>query len=169
MFGVNINYCLYCLCAYSNVWSTLYKPLSYTNIKRIFNVFSKSIPSGKNNNIGINKSKCLWNGLTYFPNHCRTVPFDAPSTSLARLAGSFDGVVGSFQRASNSLVGRLDGPFNLSHIHLHKQSFSHLHSSMPIPPSHVHSQNTHPSAPFRLVLTRTLVGNHSQGCKWHKM
>lgn len=87
---------------------------------------------------------------------------------LQALHGLLDplmGFVGSFQRASHSLVGRLDGPFNLSHIHLHKQSFSHLHSSMPIPPSHVHSQNSYRSAPFRLVLTKTLVGNHSQGCK----
>lgn len=66
------------------------------------------------------------------------------------------GFVGSSEGTSHNLVGRLDGPFHLSRIHLHKQSLSHPHAPVPIPPSHVHSEHSS-SCPFRLVLTRALL------------
>lgn len=66
------------------------------------------------------------------------------------------GFVGSSEGTSHNPVGRLDGPFHLSRIHLHKQSLSHPHAPVPIPPSHVHSEHSS-SCPFRLVLTRALL------------
>lgn len=66
------------------------------------------------------------------------------------------GFAGSSEGTSHNLVGRLDGPFHLSCIHLHKQSLSHPHAPVPIPPSHVHSEHSS-SCPFRLVLTRALL------------
>lgn len=90
------------------------------------------------------------------PTSCRAAPSDAPSLALCSSLEPLMGFVGSSEGTAHSHGGRLDGPFHLSCIHLHKQSVSHPHAPVPIPPSRAHSQLSS-SCPLSPVLTRALL------------
>lgn len=131
-------------------------------------MLSKPKPSGKNINMGINKSEALWNGHAYSPNQCRAALCDAPSLALCSSLEPLMGSVGSSEGTSHSHVGRLNCLFHLSHIHLHKQSLSHPHAAVPILPPPVHSEHSS-SCPLRLLLPhKSSAGSQSQSIKWHK-
>lgn len=98
------------------------------------------------------------------PTSCRAAPSDAASLALCSSLEPLMGFVGSSEGTAHSHRGRLDGPFHLLCIHLHKQSLSHPHAPVPIPPSRAHSEHSS-SCPLSPVLTRALANNINVGNK----
>lgn len=117
--------------------------------------------------MSINKSKALWNGRAYSPNQGRAAPFDGLSLALCSSLEPLMGSVGASEGTSHRHAGRLDGPFHLFHIHLHKQSLSHLHAPVLIPPSRVHSRALI-LLPFEVGPHKSFAGSQSQSTKWQK-